>query len=416
MALTVFFLGDAFFDSNQVYDPDNGTGLGVNSVYLGLALQAAQEYDHQINDGVRNFLFNELRGGLDLASVNIARGREVGLPTLNEARLLLGLTPYHSFDQISSTPGVAQRFASIYESVDDVDLWLGGISEDAFNGGLLGETFNLIVSDQFQRLRDSDRFFYLNELDELRVLAPDIDSTSLSGIIRDNTPGDFIIQDNAFILPYKNQITGTDWDEILSGSNQADLIEGLNGDDQLQGNNGKDILFGGAGNDTVQGGNEDDILYGGSGNDKLTGDNGKDQLRGGDGHDTLQGGDGDDTLSGAEAVDLLNGGAGADSFLFGGQDLIFENLGIDLIEDFQVAEDRILLSKASFSNLEGAISLEIFDNLDAAGFSNADIIFNQATGTLVYNANGADSGFGEGGIFAQLDIGLALSVDNFELV
>ena len=401
------FLGDAFFNSNQVYDPEAKTGLGVNSLYLGLGLQAAQEYDNQIVDGVRNFLFNEARGGFDLASVNIARGREVGLPTLNEARQLLGLNPYTSFQQIIATPGVAERFASVYESIDDVDLWVGGIAEDAVNGGLLGETFNLIVSEQFQRSRDGDRFFYLNELDDIRVFDPDIDSTSLSEIIRENTPEDFIIQDNAFILPYDDRVTGTDWGEMLRGSNQADLIEGLGGDDQLKGKNGSDILFAGDGNDTVQGGNDDDVLYGGSGNDQLLGDYGKDQLLGGDGHDTLKGGNDNDTLY---------GGKGADSFLFGGEGLAFKDLGIDTIKDFQVAEDQILLSKNSFSKLEGDISLEIFDNLDAGSFSNADLIYIQSKGILIYNANNAASGFGEGGIFAELQIGLELTADIFEIV
>ncbi len=407
------FTGDAFFDANEIYDPKNDTGLGVNSVYSGLGLQPAQEYDNQIVDGVRNFLFNEARGGFDLASVNIARGREVGLPTLNEARQLLGLTPYRSFEQISSTPGVAERFTSVYESVDDVDLWVGGIAEDAVNGGLLGETFNLIVSDQFQRSRDGDRFFYLNELDHLRVFDPDIDSTSLSGIIRENTPEDFIIQDNAFILPYDNQVTGTESGEILPGSDRADLIEGLGGDDELQGKNGNDILFGGYGNDTVQGGNDDDVLYGGSGNDHLTGDNGQDQLLAGDGNDTVEGGNDNDTL---------NGGKGADRFLFGGEGMAFNALGIDTIEDFQVTEDKIVLSEATFTNLEGAISFDVLDTSDADRLSNADkiynadIIYNQSTGTLIYNANGADSEFDDSDIFAQLDLNLELSANNFDIV
>ena len=401
------FTGSAFFDTKQIYDPENNTGLGVNSAYLGLALQAAQEYDNQIVDGVRNFLFNEVRGGFDLASVNIARGRDVGLPTLNEARQLLGLTPYSSFEQISSTPGVAERLAAVYESVEDVDLWLGGISEDAVNGGLLGETFNLIVSEQFQRLRDGDRFFYLNELAHLKVLAPEIETTSLSGLLRQNTPEDFIIQDNPFILPYENRVAGTESGELLSGGEQADLIEGLGGDDELRGNNGPDILFGGDGNDLLQGGNDDDVLYGGSGNDQLRGDNGQDQLLGGDGNDLLQGGNDNDTL---------HGGNGADRFVFGGEGIPFNALGIDRISDFQVAQEQIILSEATFGNLEGAISFEVFDDLEVAGLSDAHLLYNRSTGALLYNANGAAPGLGDGGIFAQLNPNLELSANNFASV
>lgn len=397
------FLEEAFFNTNQIYDPDKDEGLGVDSIYAGLALQGAQEFDNQIVDGMRNFLFNEIRGGLDLASVNIARGREVGLPTLNEARQLLGLAPHSSFGEISSTPGVADRLALVYESVDDVDLWVGGISEDTVNGGLLGETFNLIVSDQFQRSRDGDRFFYLNKLDQIKVFAPDIENTTLSGVIRDNTAQDFMIQDNAFILPFENQVTGTDLDETVQGSNQADLIEGLGGNDRLVGNYGADIFLGGDGNDTIQGGNGDDDLYGGTGDDELTGGNGADQLLGGDG---------DDILHGAEGNDLLVGGTGADSFLFGGEGLALEDLGSDRIEGFQVAEDLILLSEASFTNLEGSISLTIVDELSTGDLSTADLIYNQATGLLLYNANG-EPRLEDSRILAQLDIGLELSEANF---
>ncbi|MGK7897176.1 MAG: peroxidase family protein [Xenococcus sp. (in: cyanobacteria)] len=350
------FIGDAFFDSQQIYNQSNGTGLGVNSVYSGLALQAAQEYDHQIVDGVRNFLFNELRGGLDLASVNIARGREVGLPTLNEARQLLGLTPYTSFNEISSDPGVAERFASAYESIDDIDLWVGGIAEDAVNSGLLGETFNLIVSEQFQRLRDGDRFFYLNELDDLTVLAPDLEHTSLSGVIRENTPESFFIQDNAFILPYEHRLLGTDLDEMLFGCNQADLIEGLGGDDTLQGGNGDDIIFGGSGNDHLRGDNGRDTLVGGEGHDSLNGFSGDDHMLGGDGDDTLRGGRG---------ADLLLGGDGQDTFVIKGDgysgaygahsDLHFDIQGKVIFErilDFNPYEDMLVLEDMRINGID----------------------------------------------------------------
>ena len=350
------FIGDAFFDSQQIYDQSNYTGLGVNSVYSGLALQASQEYDNQIVDGLRNFLFNEVRGGLDLASVNIARGREVGLPTLNQARQLLGLTPYTSFNEISSKPGVAERFASAYDSVNDIDLWVGGIAEDAVNGGLLGETFNLIVSDQFQRLRDGDRFFYLNELDELTVLAPDLEHTSLSGVIRDNTPESLIIQDNAFILPYENKLVGTDVAEMLFGGNKTNLIEGLGGDDTLQGGNDDDIIFGGSGNDLLRGDNGLDTLLGGEGNDTLNGLSGDDLVLGGDGNDAVRGGRG---------ADLLTGGNGLDTFVIKGDehsgaygkhsDLHFDVQGkviFDRILDFNVHEDVLVLEDMRVNGLD----------------------------------------------------------------
>ncbi|NET36837.1 MAG: PEP-CTERM sorting domain-containing protein [Cyanothece sp. SIO1E1] len=193
------FLGDAFFNPEEVLEN------GVDSLFQGLASQAAQEVDNMLVDGVRNFLFAAGTGGLDLASVNIQRGREVGLPGYNAARVGLGLDPATSFLTtetelgITSDPELAALFASIYESIDDVDLWLGGISEDAFNGGLVGELFHTIFVDQFSRLRDGDRFFFLNDLEHLFAFDPDIESTTLTDIIRRNSTITNI-QDNAFVV------------------------------------------------------------------------------------------------------------------------------------------------------------------------------------------------------------------------
>ena len=196
-------LGDAFFDPQQVRDN------GVNSLLLGLPTQVAQEVDNLVVDGVRNFLFDAGTGGFDLAAVNLQRGRDVGLPSYNDARRELGLTPATSFlttdneQGITSNPEIAARFADIYDSVEDVDFWIGGISEDPVNNGLVGELFSVVLTEQFENLRSGDRFFYLNnsESEDLAILAPNLENTTLSNIIQQNTSEDIVIQDNAFFVP-----------------------------------------------------------------------------------------------------------------------------------------------------------------------------------------------------------------------
>jgi len=191
-------LRDSFFNPQEITDN------GIDSLLLGLASQKSQTIDAFIVDDVRNFLFPAGNGGLDLAAVNIQRGRDHGLPSYNEARRGLGLGGYTSFDQITSDAEIAQRFRDIYgttdgqDNIDLVDLWIGGIAEDAYNGGMVGELFNVIISDQFQRLQDGDRFFYLADQDLLN-LVPDIGDTRLSDIIVRNTDIT-TIQDNAFIV------------------------------------------------------------------------------------------------------------------------------------------------------------------------------------------------------------------------
>ena len=153
-------------------------------------------------DDVRNFLFGPPgAGGLDLASLNIQRGRDHGLGSLNLVRTALGLSPHMDFLALTGgDTGLAQALAAIYGDVNDVDLWIGGLAEAAFGPSMLGETFNEIVVDQFMRSMLGDRFFYLgDEMATLNVLAPNFMSeTSLANIIERNSAIGSI-QANAFL-------------------------------------------------------------------------------------------------------------------------------------------------------------------------------------------------------------------------
>ncbi|MBE9128936.1 MULTISPECIES: peroxidase family protein [unclassified Coleofasciculus] len=192
-------LRDSFFNPQVIVDE------GIDSLLLGLASQKAQNVDALLVEDVRSFLFAAGGGGLDLAAVNIQRGRDHGLPSYNAARTALGLGVYNSFEEITSDAEIAQQFRFIYgvdefgnDNINDVDLWIGGIAEDHVNGGLVGELFYTIMADQFGRSRDGDRFFYLND-EYLLSLKPEIGSTTLSEIIRRNS-NITSIQDNVFIV------------------------------------------------------------------------------------------------------------------------------------------------------------------------------------------------------------------------
>ena len=70
------------------FNPEDIQENGIDPLLTGLIFQGAQEVDNQIVDGVREFLFPAGTGGLDLATVNIARGREVGIPSYTEVYLI----------------------------------------------------------------------------------------------------------------------------------------------------------------------------------------------------------------------------------------------------------------------------------------------------------------------------------------
>ena len=93
----------------------------------GLASQKHQKIDIHIIDDVRNFLFGEPgQGGFDLASLNIQRGRDHGLPSYNDMREAVGLGRVDSFSDINSDPEIQSRLEEVYDSVDNIDIWIGG--------------------------------------------------------------------------------------------------------------------------------------------------------------------------------------------------------------------------------------------------------------------------------------------------
>ena len=147
---------------------------------------------------MRNFLFGPPgAGGLDLAALNIQRGRDHGLPDYNSARVQMGLGAVTSFAQISSSAEIQARLAAAYATVDDIDLWVGGLAEDHVNGGSVGETFFEILTRQFEAIRDGDRLWYqLVFSDDDAAL---IDQQSLATIIRRNTDIGAELPDDVFL-------------------------------------------------------------------------------------------------------------------------------------------------------------------------------------------------------------------------
>ena len=187
-------LKDAFFNPRLIYK-----GGGIESILRGLATQQAQEVDIMIVDAVRNFLFgNPGEGGFDLASANIQRGRDHGLADYNTVRQAYGLTPLVTFSDIPSDSGVQDKLADAYKSVDDIDLWIGGLAENHVPGALVGETIHAILVDQFTRLRDGDRFWYQNDLFFTGAQLTEIENTTLADIIRRNTHVDNELSDDVF--------------------------------------------------------------------------------------------------------------------------------------------------------------------------------------------------------------------------
>jgi hypothetical protein len=185
-------LKDAFFAPQRLIAEG-----GIEPILRGLVAQEMSAIDVKVVDGLRNFLFGDpTAGGLDLASLNIQRGRDHGLPAYHYARFAWGLSQVSSFSDIGSDPEVHALLAAVYGATNEIDMWVGGVAEDPVNGGHVGELISIILRRQFEALRDGDRYWY-----QWHMSAPDIaeiDSTTLADVIRRNTTIGAEISDDVF--------------------------------------------------------------------------------------------------------------------------------------------------------------------------------------------------------------------------
>lgn len=116
-------------------------------------------------------------------------------------------------------------------------------------------------------------------------------------------------------------ITGTDFNDVLLGGQNNDILYGgSSGNDRLEGGAGDDVLYTywSSGNSTLMGGLGDDALtaYSSTGSNNLSGLVGNDYLTAelSTGNNTLSGGDGDDviTVNQSTGNNYLDGGLGND--------------------------------------------------------------------------------------------------------
>ena len=187
-------LDDVFFN------PQFTKQEGIGAILSGQSEQTSEKIDNKIVDSLRNRLLGPPGSGapgLDLASLNIQRGRDHNLPTYNAMREALGMTKIESFDDPIFQDGVGEQLASVYSSPDEIDLWVGGLAENASGNSMLGETFTKVVSEQFAKTAQADENFYTRNMS--RSDQRWLNNLSLSDIIRANTENTDI-DNTAFIV------------------------------------------------------------------------------------------------------------------------------------------------------------------------------------------------------------------------
>jgi Ca2+-binding RTX toxin-like protein len=382
------FLNPLAFDQNDTLTAEEAAG----AIVRGTTRQVGNEIDEFKTEALRN---NLLGLPLDLATVNLSRGRETGIPSLNAARSefydVTGdsrLAPYESWvdfahhlkhpesivnfiaaygthSTITSETTLAGKRAAAMDIVfggdgapadrldflnatgvyaggslgglNDVDLWIGGLAEEQMPfGGFLGSTFNFVFEEQLEKLQDGDRFYYLERTAGMNFLS-ELENNSFAKLIMANTdathlPGDVFSTPGFFFEVDQTR-------QFNEGLGSADPEEGTELEPTVIRNNpatpGPDmnyLQYTGDQHVVIGGTDAGDIIKSSEGDDTIYGDGGNDRLDGGFGNDILRGGAGDDILTDIGGDDLMQGDDGND-VLQGGQgvNLLIGGFGQDFI-------------------------------------------------------------------------------------
>lgn len=371
----------AVFLNPQAYIGSGATLEQVNAnIIRGLSRDVGNALDEFIVTDVRS---NLLGLPLDLAVLNLARGRETGIPSLNETRAqlyndtgLADLKPYASWIDFAENiknaasvvnfiaaygthasilaattlagkraaaenlvfdttgdPADRQAFVNgtgIYASdlggLNDVDLWIGGLAEKINEfGGMLGATFNFVFEAQMESLQFGDRMYYLTRTQGLNFLNQ-LEPNSFADLVMRNTElgGNYSTHLNGALFVTPDYIL-----ELDPGIAQEDYAAGA-GKDPLWAVGEPHSIFAskvtrivGIDTSNANGNVAGDGHYEG-GTLKFLG--GEHVVLGGtEGNDTLLSDRGIDTIWGDGGDDYINAGMESDD-VFGGE-------GDDIIED-----------------------------------------------------------------------------------
>ncbi|EDV26560.1 uncharacterized protein TRIADDRAFT_22758, partial [Trichoplax adhaerens] len=191
-------LKDAFFAPHRILNEG-----GIDPILRGITGKYGKlkSPSRLVSKEVTDHLFEvDHQMAMDLASLNIQRGRDFGLPSYNTWRKRCGLRKARRFSQLSGEIDrkTIAKLAQVYDHPNDIDLWVGGVSEKNIRKGVMGPTFACIIAKQFIKIRDGDRFWYEKPGVFTSQQLRQIKQSSLARVICDNSDGITRIQEDVF--------------------------------------------------------------------------------------------------------------------------------------------------------------------------------------------------------------------------
>uniref|UniRef100_A0A8C1QW17 NAD(P)H oxidase (H2O2-forming) n=1 Tax=Cyprinus carpio TaxID=7962 RepID=A0A8C1QW17_CYPCA len=147
----------------EINNPNLQSSQDVDELIMGMASQIAEREDNIIVEDLRDYMYGPLRfSRSDAVALTIQRGRDFGLPSYNQIRESLNMRPVNSWDEINPKLKNTQVLPqpSLYENdISRLELFVGGLLESQEGPG---PVFSTIILDQFERIRNADRFWFEN--------------------------------------------------------------------------------------------------------------------------------------------------------------------------------------------------------------------------------------------------------------
>jgi len=226
---------------NNAVSPMGHVGLAggtLEHVLRGMLATRAQSVGLVYNEAIHDIAF--VSGGTDLMTLDLARGRDNGLPPYHVIRTVYGgfgdegawdseaqadtisekdkralidagkklerRTPIETFLRFTARDpanpsadelAIAEEVRAVYRRADSIDPMIGVLAEPHVEGSAVGRTMHNILADELRRTRAGDRFWYENDQFSAAEIAQ-IKSTTMRELMLRHYDLADVIGDEAF--------------------------------------------------------------------------------------------------------------------------------------------------------------------------------------------------------------------------
>ncbi|XP_022204947.1 peroxidase [Nilaparvata lugens] len=200
--------------ANAFNNPQFLQGKQFSNYVYGLEFLSAKEMDMRYPKSMADEFerSNGTEYGTDVTSIDIQRGRQLGIPPYVKMREACGFPKINSFYDLIGImkPEDIEKLKTVYTDAKDIDYIVGGNLEIRMPGSLVGPTFQCVMFTQFFNWRWGDRYFYnlknqdgSFEKDQLYQ----IQKASLARLICDNIKGTYrVLRDPFYRFSKRNPL------------------------------------------------------------------------------------------------------------------------------------------------------------------------------------------------------------------